>query len=83
MFGYLLSGSTGGTGSAYNGVLNQDTFTNQQTFTARYTDITLASSYIAGVSSAGFIVLNTSAGGDIAIPIFKFTQVLSSAPPIS
>ena len=82
IFGNLLSVSNDGTGSTYNGLLNQDTFTNQQTFTATHTDITLASSYIAGVSSAGFIVLNTSAGGDIAIPIFRFAP-LSAAPPIS
>ena len=84
MFGSLLSGSSDGIGSAYNGILNQDTFTNQQTFTAVYTDITLASTYIAGISSAGFIVLNTSAGGDLAIPVFRFAPLsgaLSAAPP--
>lgn len=75
MFGNILSGSNTGAGSAYNGMLNQNTFTNQQTFTAVYTDITLASSYVANVSSAGFIVLNTSAGGDIAIPIFRYSSV--------
>ena len=75
MFGNILSGSNTGAGSAYNGMLDQDRFTNQQTFTAVYTDITLASSYVASVSSAGFIVLNTSAGGDIAIPIFRYSSV--------
>ena len=75
MFGNILSGSNAGAGSAYNGMLDQETFTNQQTFTAVYTDITLASSYVANVSSAGFIVLNTSVGGDIAIPIFRYSSV--------
>jgi len=73
MFGSILSGGSTGAGSAYNGMLNQSTFTNQQTFTAVFTDITLASSYVTSVSSAGFIVLNTSAGGDIAIPIFRYS----------
>lgn len=78
MFGNILSGSNTGAGSAYNGMLDQERFTNQQTFTAVYTDITLASSYIASVSSAGFIVLNTSAGGDIAIPIFRYAPAPGS-----
>lgn len=78
MFGSILSGGSTGAGSAYNGMLNQDTFTNQQTFTAVFTDVTLASSYVTSVSSAGFIVLNTSTGGDIAIPIFRYSP--SPAP---
>jgi len=81
MFGNLLSVSTSisGVNSLYNGSLNQSIFTNQQTFTALCTDITLATSYVSRVSSAGFIVINTAAGGDIAIPIFKFGPI----PPIS
>ena len=80
MFGFLLSGSNSGIGSAYNGTIDQDTFSNQQVFDALYTDITTAGvSNMASVSSAGFIVINTSSSGNIAIPIFRFS--LSAAPP--
>ena len=87
MFSYLLSGDNVGDGSQYNGILNQDRFTNQQVFTASYTDITtagLTESIGMSLSSAGFIVVNTAAGGDVAIPIFRFSEIVNlTGGPIS
>ena len=84
MFGYILSGSNSGTGVAYNGTIDQDKFTNQQVFQARYTDITTNGvTEMVGVSSAGFIVINSSSSGDIAIPIFRFAPLSAAPPPVS
>jgi hypothetical protein len=84
MFGYILSGNNSGDGAAYNGTINQGTFTNQQIFQATYTDINPGGiTATASVSSAGFIVVNTSTSGNIAIPIFRFTAVPLSGAPIS
>jgi hypothetical protein len=85
MFGFLLSGSNASTGSAYNGTIDQDSYTNQQVFEALYTDITTAgTSYMASVSSAGFIVINSSSSGDLAIPVFRFSPVVNlTGGPIS
>lgn len=85
MFGYIISTDTAGTGSAYNGTLDQNTYTNQQVFEATYSDITtIGTSYTASVSSAGFIVINSSSSGDLAIPVFRFSQVTAtSGGPIS
>lgn len=76
MFGFILSASNTGTGAGYNGTIGQNTYTNQQVFSALYTDITTAGvSSMVSLSSAGFIVVNSASSGNIAIPIFRFSAI--------
>lgn len=78
MFGFILSASNSGTGAGYNGTLDQNAYTNQQVFSALYTDITTNGySSAVNLSSAGFIVINSASSGDIAIPIFRFSGIVS------
>lgn len=85
MIGFILSASNAGTGAGYNGTLDQNTYSNQQVFSAIYTDITTNGySSMVKLSSAGFIVINSGSEGDIAIPIFRFSEFANlSGGPIS